>query len=86
MSMIDRCANSQCDKTLHYFREGIIYAVENSTKTSGVRAEHFWLCGKCAKELVSDERAGKRWRLKGVSKLKMWPLYREPGYSIPVAS
>jgi hypothetical protein len=54
--MIDRCANSQCDKTLHYFREGIIYAVENSTEASGARVEHFWLCGECAKSIIRDQR------------------------------
>ena len=39
--MIDRCANSRCNKTLHYFREGIIYALETSSKDSGERVEHF---------------------------------------------
>jgi hypothetical protein len=84
--MIDRCANSQCDKTLHYFREGIIYAVENSTETSGVRVEHFWLCGECANNVIRDQRAGARWRLEGISNLKPWPLHTEPGDSIRVAS
>jgi hypothetical protein len=41
MSMIDRCANSQCDKTLHYFREGIIYAVETRRKHLAVESSIF---------------------------------------------
>jgi hypothetical protein len=71
--MIDQCANSHCNKTLHYFREGIIYAVKTSEE-SAAQGEHFWLCGECARTVIRDQKAGKRWSLKEVTDLKQRPV------------
>ena len=84
--MIDRCANSRCEKTLHYFREGIIYAVESSMGKSGLYVEHFWLCGECAKSIMRDDRAGARWRPEETSNLKPWPPLQKVEKAISIAS
>jgi hypothetical protein len=84
--MIDNCANSQCNKSLHYFREGIIYAVEKSTETSTFRIEHFWLCGECARYIINDQKAGRQWRLQVVSNVEPWPPRPESAVPFQIAS
>jgi hypothetical protein len=74
--MIDRCANSRCNKTLHYFREGIIYSVKTASEEPGERVEHFWLCGECARTVIRNQKAGTRLRLDEMSDLK-------PGTPLP---
>jgi hypothetical protein len=84
--MIDNCANSQCNKSLHYFREGIIYAVDKSTETSGFLIEHFWLCGECAIDIIKDQKAGRQWRLEVVSNVEPWPPHSESVGPVRIAS
>jgi hypothetical protein len=58
--MIDRCANPQCSKTLHYLREGKIYlfaAHPEITKAStGCQREHYWLCGDCSRVFTMKQQ------------------------------
>lgn len=52
--MVSQCANPECGKPLHYLRDGRIFLLEFEVRAAdgdlGRRAEHFWLCGKCAAE------------------------------------
>jgi hypothetical protein len=53
--MVNHCANPACKKQLHYLRDGKVFlfsakkSSENSSKLPN-RLEHYWLCGKCAKQ------------------------------------
>ena len=51
--MVNKCANPECNKTLRYLREGIVYLFSNGKEPDKMkggpqRLEHFWLCGACA--------------------------------------
>jgi hypothetical protein len=83
--MIDQCANVRCNKTLHYFRDGIIYAVK-TPEGSGAQVEHFWLCGECARTVIRDQKAGRRWSLKEMSAVKEWPILPQFDGSVSLAS
>jgi hypothetical protein len=78
VGMIDICANVECWKRLHYFREGIIYAMQipalqgDGNGSNDYRTEHFWLCGRCSEAILEELRAGKRSQL-GLRNLKLWP-------------
>jgi hypothetical protein len=50
--MVNRCANPECKRELHYLREGMIYVFPLPTPTGAKRVEHFWLCGTCSKSMV----------------------------------
>ena len=66
--MVSKCANPDCDKQLHYLREGRVYlfetiaAVAKGSKPAVSKNEHFWLCGDCARVmyLQSDGNNGVR--------------------------
>lgn len=51
--MVSHCANPNCQKPLHYLREGKVFLFSrknNPRRKPGLqRLEHFWLCGACAR-------------------------------------
>lgn len=55
--MVNNCANPQCNKPLHYLRDGRIFVFDvlgDGLGMDGKRArhvEHYWLCGDCAPSL-----------------------------------
>lgn len=59
--MVSHCANPNCQKPLHYLREGkvFLFSGRNISKRQSTlnRLEHFWLCGVCSREwtLTIDE-------------------------------
>jgi hypothetical protein len=50
--MVSQCANPDCTRELHYWRDGEVYQFVLSTKTGSKRLEHFWLCGDCSKTMI----------------------------------
>lgn len=64
--MVSKCANSECGALFRYLREGKVFkfeigrnvAVESSgprlvtMKKSSMKIEHFWLCGRCARQMT----------------------------------
>ncbi len=58
--MVSKCANPDCEKQLHYLREGRVYLFETSstpaTDTTAAESqnEHFWLCGECARHMFLE--------------------------------
>jgi len=52
--MVNNCANPQCNKPLHYLRDGRIFVFDvpgDILGPEGKRArhmEHYWLCGDCS--------------------------------------
>lgn len=44
--MVDRCFNPDCNKELHYLREGRVVRVMQG-EGEELLIEHFWLCGAC---------------------------------------
>ncbi len=53
--MLSHCANTNCNKPLHYLREGkvFLFSRKNSSKQNSKPfqlLEHYWLCGECARE------------------------------------
>jgi hypothetical protein len=53
--VVSHCANSSCQKPLHYLREGRIFLISRKRSSDSdsklpYRLEHFWLCGTCSKE------------------------------------
>jgi len=56
--MLSKCANPDCNATLHYLREGKVFKIESEAEVtaSGVKpirqVEHFWLCGNCSVSLT----------------------------------
>ncbi len=55
--MVNNCANPQCNKPLHYLRDGRIFVFDvpdDAIGEDGKRArhmEHYWLCGDCSPSL-----------------------------------
>jgi hypothetical protein len=50
--MVNKCANPQCSKPLHYLREGRIFVFDaESNSDAPHRMEHYWLCGECSKTM-----------------------------------
>lgn len=52
--MLSHCANTSCNKPLHYLREGkvFLFSRKNSSKQNSnpfQLLEHYWLCGECAR-------------------------------------
>lgn len=52
--MVNYCANPGCNRQLHYLRDGkvFLFSSKNAKKENATAprpAEHFWLCGNCAK-------------------------------------
>lgn len=45
--MVDVCFNPECNKELHYLREGRIVRIVRG-EGEEERLEHFWLCGPCS--------------------------------------
>jgi hypothetical protein len=65
--MLSKCANPECQNTLHYLREGKVFKVESEgapflvgDKKPQRKVEHFWLCGTCSAALTVtyDKGAG----------------------------
>jgi hypothetical protein len=63
--MVSHCANPNCNKPLHYLREGkvFLFSGKNSSKhksTPFQMIEHYWLCGDCARNwtLTMDRDQG----------------------------
>jgi len=56
--MLSKCANPDCNTTLHYLREGKVFKIESEAEvtSSSVKpirqVEHFWLCGNCSASLT----------------------------------
>ena len=53
--MVSHCANPNCQKPLHYLREGkvFLFTCKNTSKQNSKAIqllEHYWLCGACAKQ------------------------------------
>ncbi|MHB1794209.1 MAG: hypothetical protein ACYCPO_04530 [Acidobacteriaceae bacterium] len=53
--MVSHCANPNCNKPLHYLREGKVFlfsrtnASKQNSKTLQL-LEYYWLCGACSNE------------------------------------
>jgi hypothetical protein len=65
--MLSKCANPECQNTLHYLREGKVFKVESEVgpflvtdKKPARKVEHFWLCGSCSATwtLIHDKAQG----------------------------
>jgi hypothetical protein len=60
--MVDRCANPDCRKPLHYLREGAIYLFEGPAKgpedPNNHQIEHYWLCGECSATYLLERPPG----------------------------
>jgi hypothetical protein len=69
--MMNRCANPNCGKPLHYLREGRIFVFDVAdpkppTPTFGRRTHHqenFWLCGACSATMVLEETSERQIRV-----------------------
>lgn len=53
--MVSHCANPNCQKPLHYLREGkvFLFSRKNTSKQNSKTLqllEHYWLCGNCANQ------------------------------------
>jgi hypothetical protein len=64
--MLSKCANPDCQSTLHYLREGKVFKIEADAAPFLVngpkpvkKVEHFWLCGRCSENwtLLYDKSA-----------------------------
>jgi hypothetical protein len=83
--MIDQCANSHCNK--RFIISGKVLSMPSSTSVeSAAQGEHFWLCGECARTVIRDQKARKRWRLKEVTDLKQRPVLPRFEDSMRIAS
>ena len=63
--MVGHCANPNCNKPLHYLREGkvFLFSRKNTSKENPKSLqllEHYWLCGDCARQwtLAMDGEQG----------------------------
>ena len=58
--MVNNCANPECNKPLHYLRDGRVYLFEVSSARLGADGkrlrslEHYWLCGDCSPALTLE--------------------------------
>ena len=50
--MVSQCANPDCERELHYLRDGRVYRFVLSTKSGAKRLECFWLCGECSRTMI----------------------------------
>jgi hypothetical protein len=63
--MDNKCANPDCNKQLHYLREGKVYRFETSSSPATEshlaesHREHFWLCGDCSRKMFLEFTGGK---------------------------
>ena len=61
--MVNNCANPQCNKPLHYLRDGRIFVFDvlgDGIGADGKRSrhmEHYWLCGDCAPTLQLERHS-----------------------------
>lgn len=61
--MVNHCSNPECNKPLHYLREGRIYVFDVVDPQSSAlpnggyphHMEHFWLCGRCSEILLLEQ-------------------------------
>lgn len=62
--MINNCANSNCNKPLHYLRDGRIFVFDVLSAEIGPdgkrtrHMQHYWLCGDCEPKLVVEYKQG----------------------------
>lgn len=60
--MVNNCANPNCNKPLHYLRDGRVFVFEvagASLGPDGKRSrslEHYWLCGDCSPSMIVEFR------------------------------
>ncbi len=58
--MVNNCANPQCNKPLHYLRDGRVFVFDVAGARIGPdgkrerQLEHYWLCGDCAPLMVVE--------------------------------
>ena len=61
--MVNNCANPQCNKPLHYLRDGRVFVFDVASARlgpDGKRArhlEHYWLCGDCSPSMIVERDA-----------------------------
>ena len=61
--MVNNCANSECNKPLHYLRDGRVFVFDVASARLGPdgkrsrHLEHYWLCGDCATTMVVEHGA-----------------------------
>lgn len=86
--MVSHCANPNCQKPLHYLREGkvFLFTRKNQSKPNSKtfqRLEHYWLCGACAKQwtLTTDGENGIQ--LLEKKRQRLGATYRHPS-AVPV--
>jgi hypothetical protein len=84
--MVNNCANPQCNKPLHYLRDGRIFVFDVASARLGPdgkrlrNLEHYWLCGDCAPSMIVEWSAEM-----GVSVQAKQSHYR-PGSVSPLSS
>jgi hypothetical protein len=81
--MVSHCANPNCQKPLHYLREGkvFLFTRKNPSKQDSKgfqRLEHYWLCGDCARDwtLTMDGEHGMQ--LVAKKRRRFRTAYRHP--------
>ena len=58
--MVNNCANPQCNKPLHYLRDGRVFVFDVAGARIGPdgkrerQLEHYWLCGDCSPSMVVE--------------------------------
>ncbi len=58
--MVNNCANPNCNKPLHYLRDGRVFVFDVASKQLGAdgkrlrQLEHFWLCGDCEPTMIVE--------------------------------
>jgi hypothetical protein len=59
--MLSKCANPVCSASFRYFHEGKLFRIETSGAAESVqspkpagRVEFFWLCDRCAPEMILE--------------------------------
>ncbi len=56
--MVSHCANPGCHEPFLYFRNGKLFAVPRRSSAEHATIECFWLCQRCAENLVLEIRQG----------------------------
>ncbi len=59
--MVNNCANPQCNKPLHYLRDGRVFVFDMASAQVGPdgkrtrHLEHYWLCGDCSPAMTLEQ-------------------------------
>ena len=84
--MVNNCANPQCNKPLHYLRDGRIFVfdvLDEAIGPDGKRSrhmEHYWLCGDCSPALQLERSTTEGVKVLPRARVRS---FREP--TLPVA-